>query len=307
MVALRSPALTICEGWKLGHSLKRWQTWRAAGVACVLAWQAFAAMSAPLRITYPQPESDADSRGDYYVKVLELALSKGAPEHQLQASRVPMAKSRALLQLESNNGIDVVWAMTTREREASLTPIRIPIDRGLLGWRIFLVNKRDQGEFGKVDSLEKLRAHAAGQGHDWPDATILRANGLTVVPAPSYDGLFRMLQTGRFQYFPRGIGEIWDEARRHADLDIVVEERLALHYPACVYFFVNRNNAALATLLERGLRRAISDGSFNELFNGFHGDSIKRGNLRTRNVIELYNPLLPEGTPVNQRELWFEP
>lgn len=290
----------------MGRSLKRWQTWRAVGVACVFAWHALSAMSAPLRIIYPQAESDADSRGDYYVKVLELALSKAALDHHLQASHARMAKSRALLQLESNNGIDVVWAMTTREREASLTPVRIPIDKGLLGWRIFLVNKRDQGEFGKIDSIEKLRSHAAGQGHDWPDATILRDNGLTVVPAPSYESLFLMLQVGRFHYFPRGIGEIWDEARRHADLDIVVEQSLALHYPACVYFFVNRNNLTLAALLERGLRRAISDGSFNELFNAFHGESIKRANLRTRNVIELYNPLLPKDTPVNQRELWFE-
>jgi hypothetical protein len=272
-----------------------------------MAWQGVAAMSAPLLITYPQPESDADSRGDYYVKVLELALSKAAPEHLLQASQTRMAKSRALMQLKSSSGIDVVWAMTTREREASLMPIRIPIDRGLLGWRIFLINKRDQGEFGKIDSIEKLRAHSAGQGHDWPDATILRDNGLTVVSSPSYDGLFLMLQAGRFQYFPRGIGEIWDEARRHAELDVVVEQSLALHYPACVYFFVNRNNPALATMLERGLRRAISDGSFNELFNGFHGDFIKRANLKTRHVIELHNPLLPTDTPVNQRELWFEP
>jgi len=264
-------------------------------------------MGAPLRITYPQPESDADSRGDYYVQVLELALRKAAPDHHLDASPSRMAKSRALMQLESNSGIDVVWAMTTREREASLTPIRIPIDKGLLGWRIFLINKRDQAEFSKIDSIEKLRAHAAGQGHDWPDATIMRDNGLTVVPASNYDGLFLMLRAGRFQYLPRGIGEIWDESARYADRDIAVEQSLALHYPACVYFFVNRKNAMLAAVLERGLRRAISDGSFNELFNGFHGDFIKRANLRARHVIELHNPLLPRDTPVNQRELWFEP
>lgn len=69
---------------------------------------------------------------------------------------------------------------------------------------------------------------------------------------------------------------------------------------------MNRSNVTLAALLERGLRRAISDGSFNELFNGFHGEFIKRANLRARNVIELHNPLLPKDTPVNQRELWFE-
>ncbi|TFV88693.1 transporter substrate-binding domain-containing protein [Oxalobacteraceae bacterium OM1] len=258
-----------------------------------------------MAIVYPPPESAADARSEYFVKMLALALSKSGADFELQPYRQRMAKSRAIRQLQKGEGVDVIWAMTTRERERDLLPIRIPIDKGLLGWRLFLVGRRAPTGLDDVHKLDQLQEFSAGQGHDWPDTAILRANGLNVFAGSDYEGLFRMLQAGRFDYFPRSVAEIWDEQRRHAELGLEVQPTLVLHYPACIYFFVGKDNRRLAHLIETGLQAAIADGSFDRLFEQYNGEQIRRADLKRRIVLPLENPLLPEQTPLKKAELWF--
>ena len=97
-----------------------------------------------------------------------------------------------------------------------LLPIRIPIQKGILGWRVGLIRKGDQGRFAGVDTLEDLKRVRLAQGQEWPDTLILRANGIDVITAPRYEGLFKMLVSKRFDYFPRSVNEIWDELESHA-------------------------------------------------------------------------------------------
>ena len=104
----------------------------------------------------------------------------------------------------------------------------------------------------KIKSLQDLHALTAGQGHDWPDTEILRANNLKVNTTSSYHNLFPMMSAGRFNYFPRSILEIWDEVAMPGSQDAVVDESLLIYYPVAVYFFVNKNDKALAQVLEKG-------------------------------------------------------
>lgn len=274
--------------------------------AITLVAQAVLAAGAPVNVIYPRPETENDARNEYYTQVLVLVLKKSGGQYQAVPNKSAMGQSRAILQLENNDGLDVIWTMTSREREAAMLPVRIPIDKGLLGWRIFLVKKRDLDKFDDVHSLDDLKKYSAGQGHDWPDAEILRANGLPVVTGGSYAGLFRMLQADRFQYFPRGILEIVSEKAAHPEFGLEIEPTLLLHYPAALYFFVNKKNIALAQILERGLAVAIEDGSFDKLFEQFNGELIKQAHLKTRHVIEVSNPL-PDETPLSNVGLWFRP
>ncbi|HEX7641429.1 MAG TPA: hypothetical protein VF472_04365 [Burkholderiaceae bacterium] len=278
-----------------------------AALAVLPVSSVFAASAAPVRIVYPAPEAGSDSRGSYIIELLRLALDKSGAAYELAPYKFPMEQSRVLLQLEKGGDIDVAWSMTTREREKTLRPIRIPIDKGLLGWRLLLINNRDRDAFGAVHSLPQLQAYAAGQEHDWPDVAVLRANGLKVKTGETYDGLFHMLEADRFQYFPRSVTEIWDEQERHRGLGIEVETTLALHYPSCIYFFVKKDNLPLEKRTEQGLRLAIRDGSFDKLFQRYYGNNILRAGLRKRTVLELANPLLPGETPVDESGLWFKP
>ncbi len=67
-----------------------------------------------------------------------------------------MEQQRALTELEHNHGVDVVWSMTSAEREARLLPVRIGIDKGLMGWRIALLPKSQQRRLKDAHSLADL-------------------------------------------------------------------------------------------------------------------------------------------------------
>ena len=149
----------------------------------------------------------------------------------------------------------------------------------------------------------------AGQGLDWPDVSILRANGLTVTVGASYDGLFDMLNAGRFDYFPRGMNEPWTEVKAHKEKGFIVEEQLLLKYPAPTYFFVHKDNVALANRINEGLLLAIEDGSFDTIFYGHPANKgiFKLTNIKSRKVFDLKNPLLPTKTPLDDHRLWHLP
>lgn len=248
-------------------------------------------------VTYVKPESGADPRHQYYVELLALALNKGEDQNSntvLQQSLRDMQQSRAVQQLAKNKYIDILWTVTSKHREKLLRPIRIPLIKGLLGQRVFIIRKEDKHKFESVHTIEDLRVYIAGQGHDWPDTKILQANDIKVATTSTYDGLFSMLSAQRFDYFPRGVNEAWDELAVRKNPGLIVEETLLLRYPSPVYFFVTKNNISLAEKIEKGLLCAIEDGSFDRLFDAYHKKIISQANLKNRTTILLHNPLIPD-------------
>ena len=276
--------------------------------ASALAPLAGRAWAAPRTIVFPRAEQGGDRRDDYQVQLLLLALGKSAPgAYAFEPHKVFMLQERALHELETAPGLDVVWTMTTAEREKSLLPIRVPLDRGLLGWRLLLVRQDDERRFAAINTPQALRPLRAGQGADWPDTGILKAAGLPVETTLTYGELFTRLAGGRIDYFPRSMLEVWNEAAAHSDDGLVVESHLALHYPAAMYFFIKRSDATFAADLRRGLDMALADGSMQVLFERHYGSAIRRAGLGRRTVIELKNPLLSPETPLDDRRLWFRP
>ncbi|QAU34951.1 hypothetical protein [Janthinobacterium sp. 17J80-10] len=259
----------------------------------------------PLSVIHPDRPSAIDGRYDFQIRLLKLALDKSGVAYHMRPSNIKMEQGRSLLQLEKGADIDVLWSMTSREREQKLRPIRIPIDKGLTGYRVFLIKRENLQKFARVRTLDQLRHYEAGQGSHWPDTRILQANGLNVYGATVYENLFSMLDAARFDYFPRSITEVWDEIEAHPERSLVIEPTILLTYPAAAYYFVNKDNQALASAIETGLLRAIRDGSFDLLFDEYYGEFIRKADLRNRKVIRLQNPLLSEQTPFSQRHLWF--
>jgi ABC-type amino acid transport substrate-binding protein len=256
------------------------------------------AWTAPIVVIYPGSSGLAvDKLNNYYIALLDLALSKTGIDYQLENYKHKMVRARLWEQLEANEGVSVDWGTITPEIERRMLPIRIPLDRGILGWRLFLINSRDRQVFDNIRTLDQLKSLTAGQQVDWPDTAILRSNGLPVTGVADFDNLYSMLAAGRFNYFPRGIGEIWNEHKNHASLGLEVEQHLALHYPAISYFFVSRKNPDLAHWIEQGLVVAIKDGSFDKLFEQYNGEAIKKADLAGRTVFELNNPVMPIEAP----------
>lgn len=262
-----------------------------------------------LVIRYPLVKTDPAfaQRTDYFVGLLRLALDKSGASYRLDAvptTPVPASRNARLLM---QSKYDICWMHSSIEREKLILPIRIPLSKGLLGWRIAFVRKADTERFHSVKQLSNLRPFYAGQGHDWPDTRILRANGLQVITSVNRESLLAMLTHRRIDYFPRSIAEIWKEQEMYSTLDIAIDQNFAFWYPTADYFFVAKTNTALANQVKIGFERAIADGSYDAAFNNHYSAIIEQSKLATRQLFLLDNPYIPPKTPLHRPELWYLP
>ena len=257
-------------------------------------------------VVYSWAESRAlDERGHYPVALLKLALAKAGGDYRPKAASHDLSQSRTLRHVELGRELDITWTLTTPEREARLLAIRIPLDRGLLGWRLLLINPEDSELFASL-SLEQLKNLRCGQEQDWPDYPILRHNGFKITPTTNYQGLFYMLQRGRIAFFPRALTEVLAEIKTQEKIPLAIAPRWVLYYPAPVYYFVNKQRPDLANAIARGLLIAMDDGSMRELFLQHFGESIQHMELDKREIIRLENPLLSAETPLDNPALWVD-
>jgi hypothetical protein len=244
----------------------------------------------------------------YSLKMLELAVAHMDTPYKIQPDAGGQRTQSRYVEDIISGKIDLMWTATDQSLENQMQPIRIPLLKGLLGHRIFLIHKGDQAKFDQVKTFEDLKKISLGQGTMWADTKILEANNLNVVKANKYHSLLYMVDGGRFDAFPRGVQEPWGEVNSIPGLQLAVEKRLMLVYKMPFYFFVSKTNTKLARDLEQGLNRAIADGSFDELF--FNDPSVRnaveQGDLKNRLVFHLDNPALPKETPVDRRELWLD-
>ncbi|WP_229218664.1 substrate-binding periplasmic protein [Rugamonas brunnea] len=266
------------------------------------------------RLVYPLSVG-VDSRYEYDWAVLRMALDKSRPQfgpyalHQATTSMSPARITQELLMPTGH--INVLVRATAPELERQFLPVRIPVDRGLLGYRVFLVRRDDLPRFAAVHTLDDLRKLRAGLGKDWIDVPVLRAAGLPTEEGSAYEGLFSMLEAGRFDYFSRGTDEAlreYDE-RRASHPKLAIEPTLLLHYPLPRYFFLRRDaeGKRLAARIEAGLESMVRDGSLNTLFQRYKGATIAAANLKQRRVLTIPNPTLSPHTPLARSELWFDP
>ena len=96
-----------------------------------------------------------------------------------------------------------------------------------------------------------MLAYRFGQGRDWSDTTIMRANGMKVVTAVKYDNLFLMADGKRFDGFPRGVHEPWAEIDKRPGLELTVDEHVMLVYRSPFYLFVSPSKNAGRRYLSR--------------------------------------------------------
>jgi len=258
-------------------------------------------------VRYPQPESATDERASYPAAVLQMCARRSGNAFAVTPADFHAQQGRNIRQLIRNDGIDVIWAVADKERERELLPIYIPIDRGLIGWRLLLIREQDKAWFAQIGSPADLAQLTAGQGHDWPDVAVLRANGFHVETSTTYEGLFHMLERGHIQYFPRSLSEIGPELDAHQQLGFAVQDSLVMYYRSGLYFFVNINNAALASMLTSCLHSATRDGALRALFHEYYDDAIRRADLPHRRIVALQKPVLATDLPLLPADYWFDP
>lgn len=244
-------------------------------------------------------------RESYFIDLLDMALRKSQANYQLQAIYVEPHSEYRGAQYLINGKYDVHWLNTTTQLERDLIPIRIPLFKGIIGWRLFLIREADLEKFAQIKTVDDLKQYVALQGYSWPDTQVLRHNGFTVDTATGLFSLLRMLEHKRGDFLPRSITEAWAEIDSFSTMDIAVERHLILHYPEAYYFFVQKKDLALAKAIENGLNLAIEDGSFDQMFWPYFQEAIEKTRLDSRLVLSIPNPVLPAETPLDDARLWF--
>ena len=268
--------------------------------------------AAEQRFVYPPPEASGDERHSYYWQLLEAALAANRDKYgdfSATPFETAMTFQRASAEVEAGGArVNIVSRATSLDLEKRLLPIRIPLDKGLLGARVFLVMPDTQRRLEQVTSLDDLRKFSIGQSSSWTDVKILEAAGFRLVLSDAYLPLFSMLGAHRFDLFSRGAIEIESEWRAHREKvpGLTIEKRFVLYYPMPRYFFVPRTaeGQRMAERIEDGLQRLRRSGEFERRYQRWKKIVLKDVQLADRVVFRLPNPELSAETPLADKYWW---
>ncbi len=245
----------------------------------------------------------------YRIELAKLILAKTAEAYGT-ARIIPYDKkdpsqSRGIFLLKQNQ-IDLLYLPVTEERLQTMAAVKIDIHNGMLGYRVFIINRKDRLLFAGVKTLDDLRKFKGGFGKQWGDFKIFRLNNLPVEGLASTGTLLKMLNQQRFDYFHRGLHEAWAEVAANKAIfsNLMVEETIALIYDFPVYFMFNKKNKTLKKRFEDGFKIILRDGSFKDLYSLHFGHLANKANLKNRKIIRIKYPV-PEGLPPIDTSLWL--
>lgn len=242
-------------------------------------------------------------------KALKLALSKIDKPYVLKPTPVGYPTQSGLMNaMSTGGGSDVCWVGADKAAWEATLPVPFPVDGGLLGYRLFLIEAGRQKDFSAVKSIDQLRRFIAIQGPGWGDIEILRNAGITVRTG-LYNNLFRMTTAGRADFFPRAAFEAINEQKLHLDKapGLAVEETIILKYKFALMLFVTKSKPGLRDDILAGLKAAHADGSYQAMFKADTNvaTALKYGHLAERTLIEIGNPMLPSDVNAIDKQYWF--
>ena len=98
-------------------------------------------------VIHPEDEEKGDPRFNDVKEIQRMALEKTVAEFgswELRASKQHANGLRYLNNLANDHDLNLVWSSSTEEKERNYLAIRLPLYKGLLGYRILLVHKDKQ-------------------------------------------------------------------------------------------------------------------------------------------------------------------
>lgn len=256
-------------------------------------------------------QSVDDASHSYYVELLKIVLKNTEKQYGKATIKITdfnATQGRSLDELEEGKYIDIDWAGTSIEREKNLIPIRVPLIGGLLGYRVPVIKKSDKKKFDEIKNLNDLKTLIQISGTHWPDSDIMESAGLNVYRVPKFEQMYPMLESGRVDYFPRGINEVYGELKARNNKELMIYDRIIIAYKFPMYFFTNKKNIILAQRLEKGLMIAVEDGSLLKLIktHPVTAPVFPLDKYKNSLIFEIKNQFLPKETPLNNEKFWIK-
>ncbi|MEH6631639.1 MAG: hypothetical protein V7776_12460 [Halopseudomonas aestusnigri] len=266
-------------------------------------------------IVLPADRNATDNRSNYSTQLLRKALDVTIKTHgsyDIQWANTDRVQERVLKEMAAGKGeINLAFSGASAIRDKMLLPIRVPLAKGMLGYRIFIIRADKKEVFENARTIDDLAKLSACQGVGWPDSDILKEGGLQVHESTTYEGLFKMVSSGRCDFFPRAVHEPYLEllARKDKFPDLIIENTWLIHYPFATYFYVKKQDVELAERLTIGLNLLLDNGMFEEHMQEHPATKSVFGMLnamKERKLLELKNPFLHSDTPLDDERLWWK-
>lgn len=242
-------------------------------------------------IRYQDNSQSVKSYSPYFVGLLKLVIEHTVDEYgsvTFVTLPVSMSTDRKFASLTSGL-TDIMWTTTTPAREAQALAIKVPLLKGMLGKRVFVIRSQDQSRFSSIKDLHELAKLTAIQGTGWPDVTKMRHAGLTVETMDWQPNLHKLVSDGIVDYYPRSVLEVSDELKALNNPQLSIEADLLLKYDLLNYFFVNKDNTVLAQRMILGLHKIMQDGCFDAYFKDYPGHIEALALLNKRRIFDLEN------------------
>lgn len=264
-------------------------------------------LASALEIKVAQNAQDASSREVFWTDIITFVLDHSKVPYTLSVEH-EMTQARIIHELKLNTGRVNLHVMgTSKELEEDLLPIRVPISRGLAGYRLFIIHKDKQQLFDSTTSIKALQALLGLQGIGWTDVEILQYSGLKQKQV-DYQKIFYLLDMGRADYFSRSLHEVYAEVAQHKKQckNLVVEQEVLLVYPFALFAFTNRENKELAKILEGAFEKAYKDGVFTSFFYSHPHikEALEKAQIDNRVIVKIPNPLMTNETKAIPQRYW---
>lgn len=259
------------------------------------------AVFAPLHVQ-AEPHQFTVHSGEHLEFARELcraALAAAGMESSL--THFPPAQNKRLYAELANGNLAIAFVppdegTAALEKQGLVRALRVPLERGLLGYRICLVRDEDANLLENVRNAEDLKKIRIGQGIGWGDIAVYRNAGINVVEAPfnSVSDPVKALASGHFDALPLGVNEyrIFLQAYNKEASGITADRHIVISYPWFRYAWVStaaKDSKLLFEALDKGFGIIAANGEFVAIYEKYKGADPKR-QLVGRRTIHLQSP-----------------
>ena len=249
--------------------------------------------------------------------LLQAAMQAGGLHAQLIDA--PQSNYRRTLYQIQHGHTDIDMATVSPQRlqlvaEGKLRMIPIPLDRGLLGWRLNLLLNKDIDKLKDVRSIGQLAKFTVGQHVGWPNVEIYKHAGIPIKEIKKWSqGEFtEQLEAGYLDTFPLGLEETLNYflplfQKRYPQL--TADPHLLVRYPWFRFVWVSAHPKAdaLHSALQEGFDTLAANGRFLEIWQQ-HRTPPPTEIYAARTIIDLPNPFFDNAIiPQRYRHLLLSP
>ena len=264
--------------------------WFALVLIGIGLWHTSVSAAQPFTLTVPAPLNGGKGQNPYIEELLHLIFASQGYRLDLRYASRPGNKARNAKMVSRGDEIDLLWANASVERARSLHEVRHPIYKGYIGWRVLIIHKDKSEQFSNVKSRQELASLVGAQRYDWADYRVLKSSRLKITSDLSFSAMFKAVESGVVDYFPRSVLEAQREVERHSSGHLKIADGILLRYPSASFFYVSKQNTELAQMLSEGFERIKQNGQFDRHFDSYFAEDLARLALNKRHVIELRNP-----------------